>query len=566
VSQLSGGQIVIGAVTNVAPSQDPTIDLGRNVGGVVSHGFADDNILSGTNPYSSYDTRLEVTGSGNIDHFAGYQAIPQVDTTYTGILDKLINFVGYASINGGHVNTMMDYEVNDFTKTGTGSVGTYYGLYINPLVNASVSHGIYVQSNDTFLGGGAEVAGAPLKVDNAAAVGPAITGPWGTVASYNAFSLNGSLSSVQGLVGGSSGDPNLYMFAPGGSLEMGVMGRVDLDTATSLVWHADTGLSRDSAGVLDVGNGALGNASGSMKMTNLTLSGTCTGCGGGSIAPFTISTPVSGNSYFVSPGTTSRTFMGEVVNKQGVFSQNCFFDGTNWVYDTSSSSGCTAIRLNSSGSIGTSGFQISLAAGGTAGASIATMDTAAVAMVGNVGNQIWIAPGSSQPTFGTLAKLTVNPNAVVDNTAQIQLNGVNATDKVLVVHGVSGQTGDLQDWAVNSTTPLASVGANGLMSSTGLKSIGTKFTTAGCSVSSTTGGATAGILTLGANTCTVVITMNGATGLTATTGWTCDAHDRTAPTALIGGESSSTTTTASITIPGSPVGATDVISFSCTAF
>jgi len=99
----------------------------------------------------------------------------------------------------------------------------------------------------------------------------------------------------------------------------------------------------------------------------------------------------------------------------------------------------------------------------------------------------------------------------------------------------------------------------------GMISGGTKFTTSGCSVSATTGGATAGIFTLGANTCTVVITMNGATGITAPNGWTCQAHDRTAPTVLIGGESSSTTTTASITIPAG-AGATDVISFSCIGF
>lgn len=93
---------------------------------------------------------------------------------------------------------------------------------------------------------------------------------------------------------------------------------------------------------------------------------------------------------------------------------------------------------------------------------------------------------------------------------------------------------------------------------------GTKFTTSGCSISSTTGGATSGIFTLGANSCTAVLTM-GAGAPTVRTGWTCQAHDRTAPTVLIGGESSSTTTTASITIPAG-AGATDVISFSCTGY
>jgi hypothetical protein len=99
----------------------------------------------------------------------------------------------------------------------------------------------------------------------------------------------------------------------------------------------------------------------------------------------------------------------------------------------------------------------------------------------------------------------------------------------------------------------------------GFISRGTKFTTSGCSISSTTGGATAGTFTLGANSCTAILTMNGATGLTAPNGWTCQAHDRTAPTILIGGESSSTTTTASITIPAG-AGSTDIISFSCEGY
>lgn len=96
-------------------------------------------------------------------------------------------------------------------------------------------------------------------------------------------------------------------------------------------------------------------------------------------------------------------------------------------------------------------------------------------------------------------------------------------------------------------------------------SLGTKFTTSGCSISATSGGGSAGTFTLGANTCTAVITMNGATAATAPTGWSCQAHDRTAPTVLIGGEASSTTTTASFIIPAG-AGATDVIAFQCVGF
>jgi hypothetical protein len=97
---------------------------------------------------------------------------------------------------------------------------------------------------------------------------------------------------------------------------------------------------------------------------------------------------------------------------------------------------------------------------------------------------------------------------------------------------------------------------------------GTKFTEAptGCTPSATAGGATAGTITLASGPCTsIVITMNGATGLTAPNGWSCNVHDRTASTIPAWGETSSTTTTATIPVPGA-AGATDMLSFNCTGF
>lgn len=105
----------------------------------------------------------------------------------------------------------------------------------------------------------------------------------------------------------------------------------------------------------------------------------------------------------------------------------------------------------------------------------------------------------------------------------------------------------------------------GKVTAPGVMAAGTKFTTTGCSVSATSGGGTAGVFTLGANSCTVVVTLNGATGFAATNGWQCVAVDRTAPTVLIGGNSSSSTTTASFVIPAG-AGATDVIGFACTGY
>lgn len=99
---------------------------------------------------------------------------------------------------------------------------------------------------------------------------------------------------------------------------------------------------------------------------------------------------------------------------------------------------------------------------------------------------------------------------------------------------------------------------------TAIVSKGTKFTTSGCSVSSTTGGASAGTFTIGTNTCTVVVTINGATGFTAPSGWACSADDTSALTLLIA-QSSSTTSTASFSIPVT-AGTTDVIKFFCMGY
>lgn len=136
---------------------------------------------------------------------------------------------------------------------------------------------------------------------------------------------------------------------------------------------------------------------------------------------------------------------------------------------------------------------------------------------------------------------------------------------ITLTSGAGGATSG-NSGAINLTPGTVTSGTAGVINAgNGIVSTGTKFTTSGCSVSATTGGAAAGTFTLGANSCSAVITMNGAVGATAPNGWTCQAHDRTAPTVLIGGDASSTTTTATFTIPAG-AGATDVISFSCAGY
>lgn len=93
---------------------------------------------------------------------------------------------------------------------------------------------------------------------------------------------------------------------------------------------------------------------------------------------------------------------------------------------------------------------------------------------------------------------------------------------------------------------------------------GATFTASGCSAGTLVGGSTAGKMTLGANSCSVTITMGSSQS--AAHGWSCGANDQTTAAGntqlyFTGG----TTTTAVLSVPAT-AGATDVIDFRCTAY
>lgn len=109
----------------------------------------------------------------------------------------------------------------------------------------------------------------------------------------------------------------------------------------------------------------------------------------------------------------------------------------------------------------------------------------------------------------------------------------------------------------DGTNYFAFLGRSGLVDS------GTKFTTSGCSVSATAGGRATGTYTSGTSgTCTVVVTMRGASGMTAPTGWDCHATDRTTVADSISQTASSATTA---TLSGTTVSG-DVIGFTCRGY
>ena len=127
---------------------------------------------------------------------------------------------------------------------------------------------------------------------------------------------------------------------------------------------------------------------------------------------------------------------------------------------------------------------------------------------------------------------------------------------VVISNGTN--TGTTSGVSATAAAPMVALG-----SPASWQALTTKFTASGCSNSATVGGASAGTYTSGTTgICTVVITINGATGATAPNGWACSASDRTTPANLISQTASSTTTA---TLAGTTTSG-DVISFSCVPY
>src|SRR5579872_952754 len=172
-----------------------------------------------------------------------------------------------------------------------------------------------------------------------------------------------------------------------------------------------------------------------------------------------------------------------------------------------------------------------------------------------------------------LTTFTVTAGAITANNPVTPASG-GITGCITPGNGISSTpSGATIPIAIDSTVPQKPAtnvwtGSNDYSAGTmfktnGIISAGTKFTTTGCSVSATTGGAAAGTYTSGTTgTCTVVITINGASGLTAPNGWACSASDRTTPADV---QTNTTSTTTTATISGTTVSG-DVVSFYCLGY
>lgn len=136
-----------------------------------------------------------------------------------------------------------------------------------------------------------------------------------------------------------------------------------------------------------------------------------------------------------------RTFYGSVAQKQALFSENMYFNGTNWVYDQTNFA--SSVRLNSAGPASNQGFQVVLVPSGSG--TITTADTTAISLLCISGNQCMFNPGGINPTFGTVQKLGNNPNSTADNLADVQFNAGAATHKAQVIQGFASQSANIAE-------------------------------------------------------------------------------------------------------------------------
>lgn len=246
-----------------------------------------------------------------------------------------------------------------------------------------------------------------------------------------------------------------------------------------------------------------------------------------------------------SPVTTTGTLN---INLTGANGDIVTFNGSNCPVDSATllsamaplaSPTFTGIVTVPAGAAGAAGF---VWAGDTAGAGLYRPSASVYAFTGGT-NEFWrITPTSFRMDNAAAFGFTSSSNSSV-GAADTAISR-SAADVMACGNGTVGDT-------------------SCQFKAAAYMSVGTKFTSnAGCTESTTVGGATAGKFTVGQGTaCTIIITMGNTA--TAPNGWTCTAYDQTAVPAIAIRQTASTTTTCSLLMT---VATNDVITFSAVGY
>lgn len=155
VSTLS---INTGGVTPAAPIQvgptnnsiDPQILIGRAVDdtlmGINGHGFVDSSVITrnGTIGYNSFDAIPTLFGGAPFDHYAGFQAGENYNST--GTINYIYDYLAQAGFNNtGTTPLHVDFYAGNPTVGSSGRPSTQIGFYVpgDPTAASSANWGFY---------------------------------------------------------------------------------------------------------------------------------------------------------------------------------------------------------------------------------------------------------------------------------------------------------------------------------------------------------------------------------------------------------------------------------------
>ena len=152
----SSGNVGIQNTAPVAPihvgtgasnnSTDAQILIARNVDDSDTgnaHAFSDSSDVTrgGVIGYNSFDARINMLGTADFDHFAGFQFSP--DYASSGTIADIYGFASIPIVSAGTATNVYGLYVTD--PTGAGTVVNNYGLYVGALDSGTTkNYGVYV--------------------------------------------------------------------------------------------------------------------------------------------------------------------------------------------------------------------------------------------------------------------------------------------------------------------------------------------------------------------------------------------------------------------------------------
>lgn len=149
---------------NVNNSSDAAILASRSLTGAGnSHAFSDSSsfIKNAGTAYNSFDARINIGGTVNYDHYAGFQATPIYASS--GTMTNLYGSYFKPAVNSGTITNNYGYYAANMDAI-SGTVTNNYGLYVEPLTRGGTNYAIYTSGSSLVYLGGAITANSSATI------------------------------------------------------------------------------------------------------------------------------------------------------------------------------------------------------------------------------------------------------------------------------------------------------------------------------------------------------------------------------------------------------------------